>query len=112
MRQNNILKHALSKNKELLQRLKSLSPEELRLEIMGNQHHSDYILDPSGINKLDEEANVNIDNSVERTEINTTKDENLQSHLDANNKPVLGNNHQLKDFLFFDILSIHNILKI
>lgn len=62
-----------------------MNPEELKIEIMNNQHHRDYVLDPTKINKLNDEAKVNVEDrdnseeSIEIEDVNTTKDENFKS---------------------------------
>jgi hypothetical protein len=52
---------------------------------MNNQHYKDYILDPTKINKLNEDAKINAEEtyssegSIEIEKVNTTKDENFKS---------------------------------
>lgn len=53
-RQNNILRHALEKNKQLLHNLKSMNDEELRMELLKGTHSKEFLMDPTQINKIDQ----------------------------------------------------------
>ena len=71
MRQNNILRHALQKNIQLLERLKSLPPEELRMELLKGTHQKEFVLDPTKINQLgkDDSGDLHIEQSDSKADI-------------------------------------------
>jgi hypothetical protein len=71
MRQNNILRHALQKNIQLLERLKSLPPDELKMELLKGTHQKEFVLDPTKINQLgkDDSGDLNIKNSNSKADI-------------------------------------------
>ena len=75
MRQNKILKHALNKNRDLLEKLKAMSDGELRVELLKGEYQNEFVLDPSKLTNPDEENTaMNIEDAYEESkdEINTS----------------------------------------
>ena len=66
MRQNKILKHALDKNRELLNKLKLMSPEELKEELLKEDFENEFVVDPTKLSNLDEtNSAMNIEEEYE-----------------------------------------------
>lgn len=75
MRQNKILKHALNKNIDLLNKLKVMSDDELRAELLKGEYQHEFVMDPTKLTNLDEtNTAINIEDAYEesKNDVNTS----------------------------------------